>query len=198
MTDEEREEGSIWDRISKARDIKCRKCGESSPAGSNECQSCHAALKVDEDEEAFSAVAGEERKVHQQLEKIPLEEAKTLIALRKARDEVQAGTINDEGYRIIVMPILNMAQMGVAVFESEPGKKFLAKLEGEEADLAKKQYESFGRFLAGVTTMVQYLQSHDVNHVTEGFAKAEKALEDADRIQDRQIEIAAQFVPEGK
>jgi len=198
MTEEEREEGSIWDRISRARDIKCKKCGESSPTGSTECQSCHASLKVDEDEEAFSAVAGEERKVHQQLEKIPLEEAKTLIALRKARDEVQAGTVNDEGYRMLVMPVLNMAQMAVAVFDSEPGKKFLARLEGEEADLAKKQYDSFCRFHAGVSTMVQYLQSHDLNHVTEGFARAEKALEDADRIQDRQIEIASQFVPEGK
>ncbi len=197
MIDEEREEGSIWDKISKARDITCRKCGQSSPPGSEECQSCHAALKIDEDEVPFEAVAGEMRKAQQQ-NKIPLDEAKTLISLRKARDEVQAGMITDEGYRMLVMPILNMAQMGVAVFESDPGKKFLAKLKDEEAELAKKQYDAFSRFLAGVTTMVQYLQSHDRNHVTEGFAKAEKALEDADRIQDKQLEIAAQFTPEGK
>jgi hypothetical protein len=188
MAGEEKSEGSIWDKISRIRSTECVACGHANPENIRLCEKCGKKLPLDDDELATNAVSGEIRRPGKST-KIPLEDAKTLNVLRDICERIQSGSISRDEFTRTHQKIQHISSTGLALWDTEAGKHLLGKLTGEELELAHRQHQEFRNFNEGVERIGSFLRTENMKDVVEGFRKAEKAMIELDRIQDRQNEI---------
>lgn len=167
MAEEERLEETLWGKIS----------GISAQAG------------AEDDETPLNVMAGEAARP--KLDKIPLEKAVNLIALREACQGIQSGAMTKEVYRESVTKILNMSLMGVRLFECDVVRRKAESLPANEQELVLQTYEGFKKFHRGVQKMAGFLDTGDVANVQDGFTDAENAMLELDALQDKALEIAA-------
>lgn len=173
-----------WDAIRLASTRECLDCGGEVASSDEACPTCGAAM-ADEAETSFSMMAEEERRqgAHP---KLPLENAQNLRKLRQARDGLQSGTLDADGYRVLVQEVLNVAHMGVEIFKTPAVRKKVAAMPPDEADLVA-QTEAQARALhAAVAKMLE-------GDAEAGCREAEAAYVRLDAIQDQALERSARY-----
>jgi hypothetical protein len=183
-----------WDPFSQVGTVDCLACGARNARSQERCSECGAELPGAEEEEVpLSLLEGGERRPVKG--KVPLEQAKNLLKLQAAREGALGGHMSPEEYGRLVDEVLQIVQVGVELFKSQPVRSKVAQLPPDQAELVRRTQAETEAYLAGVQRMKAWLASRDPADAEQGYRQAEAALVAMDKIQDQALEKAVTDYP---
>lgn len=155
-------------------------------------QMAHALEGTETDEEdapPFSMLSGALLGVGPD-EKIPLEQSPNLIMMREAAAAIRRDEISPEEYLEKVNQMASLADNGIKLFSAEAVRHEVEKLPPEHAALVDELEEQVHTLKKGTDLMARYVESGNIEDLDNGLALVEKCISEADKVQDRALEMA--------
>ena len=173
-----------WSILSSITQLPCPHCGEDNERGATECEVCGGVLVPEADDDpSFSMVEAPSGGMVARNVRVPFEERKNVVKIKKALEGIREGTMSIPEYKKLVEEVHYVSSGALALFDTPAAIKKVEALSEELHEIFLDIQDRYEDLNTGVLRMLQYLKSMDPNDVEEGSTMAHEAMRELDKLQ---------------
>ena len=126
------------------------------------------------------------------LVKVPLEQAKNLIKLRRLTQELEEGSRSKDDFLNGIRPMHRSLENGIKLVTTPAVQRQLADLDEVEREIFDDTHAAIKVLMSGIARMLSYKETENLDDVRAGLQIVEESMQELDEIQDEAIELAAE------
>lgn len=130
------------------------------------------------------------RSAAESFEKVPLEQARNLMEIRRLADGVRDGSITIEVYRTRLKAMVRGLEEGLKIFKSDAVAQHLQQIPPDQQPYFLATAKLVETLVVGGQQMLRYPETRQISDVDQGMAMIEQGFQELDEMQAKALEIA--------